>query len=279
MKIKRLFPVFMIFALTSCEDLPFQDKTTYKDGTYVATYDQFDYNHGKAVLKFTLTNDEIKDVDFDYLNLKGDLLSMGADMPCFPVDPNTFLPNVENAIANATIVPAYNEIGVIAQANKETEDANVLANAIFTAATEGNTDTIYLQQTYLIAYINGAYRAEYDEFDRHGWKAFLQFDLNDDVISNVDFDYINSDGDRKSEDQVYNERMYGLIGITKPEWYVVEIETRIANTAICVGYDSYQVDVVTGATGSSNDAFILFNAAMTVVKEEISDTAIVSQIN
>jgi major membrane immunogen (membrane-anchored lipoprotein) len=189
------------------------------------------------------------------------------------------LPDVENAIANATIVPAFTEIGLIAQAEKETGDANALTKAILSQAITGNADTAFVEQTCITAFFDGTYRAEFDGFDSHGWKGFLQFDMNDDDISNVDFDEIDADGLRKSEDQEYNETMISHVE-TNPELFMPQIESQVAEATICAGYDHYQVDIVTGATYSSTIASLLFEKVMLLaVKAGNTETVFVAQEN
>ncbi|MDA3823118.1 MAG: FMN-binding protein [Bacteroidales bacterium] len=109
-------------------------------------------------------------------------------------------------------------------------------------------------------YMDGEYSATYSEIDSHGWNAFVNFTLTEDVISGVDFDYLDADGIRKSEDADYNERMLSIMGITNPETYVPQIEAALADATINPQFDS--IDAITGATSSSHNATILFKAAL-----------------
>jgi major membrane immunogen (membrane-anchored lipoprotein) len=108
-------------------------------------------------------------------------------------------------------------------------------------------------------YVDGDYSATFDELDSHGWNAFVEFTLTEDVISNVNFDYVNADGVLKSTDSAYNARMLSIAG-TNPATYVPLIESAITNTTIVPEYEA--IDAVTGATGSSENANLLMEAAL-----------------
>ena len=109
-------------------------------------------------------------------------------------------------------------------------------------------------------YVDGTYMVTYDQIDSHGWNAFVEFTLTEDMISDVDFDYLNADGDRKSLDTAYNRRMLEIRGVTNPETYCPQIEAQIEATTIVPEYDT--IDGVTGATGSSINANILMAAGL-----------------
>ncbi len=109
-------------------------------------------------------------------------------------------------------------------------------------------------------YVDGTYYATYSELDSHGWNAFVEFTLTEDVVSDVDFDYLDSAGNRKSEDSAYNANMLAIRGITNPAMYVPQIEASLANATIVPDFDS--IDVVTGATSSTLNANVLFGAAL-----------------
>ncbi len=114
-------------------------------------------------------------------------------------------------------------------------------------------------------YVDGTYKAQYDEIDSHGWQAWVEFTLTEDVISDVDFDYYDANMNRKSEDSAYNARMLSITGVTNPELYSPQIEALIANATIVPQFDS--IDVVTGATHSCHDASALVKAALEAAVE------------
>ena len=95
-------------------------------------------------------------------------------------------------------------------------------------------------------FVDGTYTAAYDYADARGWRAFLQIQVDGGVISDVDFDYVNADGVRKSEDEGYNRRWQGALD--------EDIDMNIARDRFAeqlIERRAVPIDVVTGATGSS----------------------------
>ena len=114
-------------------------------------------------------------------------------------------------------------------------------------------------------YVDGTYSATYNEPDSRGWNTVVEFTLTEDMISNVDYDEFDGEGNRKTEDTDYNVRMLDMGGVTKPETYAPQIEAAIANTTIVPSYEP--IDAITGATGSSNSANALMEAALDAAVE------------
>jgi len=112
-------------------------------------------------------------------------------------------------------------------------------------------------------YLSGTYHAEYDTLDSHGWKTSLDFTLSFDAMSEVDFDSYYMDGQRKSEDSIYNARMLSITGIN-PEIFTPMIESAIQNAVITPEFIEF--DVVTGATHSSGEAIELTKALLTAAR-------------
>ncbi len=91
---------------------------------------------------------------------------------------------------------------------------------------------------------DGTYEVESD-YDERGWKARLEVRFEDGAPVEVDYDEINEDGERKSEDEAYNERWRGADDIDAVEAFA-ELESRLIEAGEPAG-----VDTVTGATGST----------------------------
>lgn len=129
-------------------------------------------------------------------------------------------------------------------------------------------------------YVDGEYTVEYDELDSHGWQAFVKFTLAEDVVSNVDYDYYDADGNLKSEDDGYQESMvsfsYVLVdGDTVrvgPQDYCPEIESRIEATEIVPEY--VEIDVVAGATGSSEAANDLMSKGLDAAVDGTTEVSV-----
>ena len=90
----------------------------------------------------------------------------------------------------------------------------------------------------------------------------------------MDFDYLDIDGLRKSEDTAYASRMYPVAG-TSPDLYCPQIESAIMNTTIIPDY--VDIDVVTGATSSTGNANELMAAGLESAVEGSTDVVLTQE--
>lgn len=96
-------------------------------------------------------------------------------------------------------------------------------------------------------YKNGSYRAEGKTADEHGWKEYLVVTVEDGVIAEVEFDYVNDAGDKKSEDADYKATMLQYGGTTYPAEFCQKLEE-----AYIAKQTGAEVDTIAGATTSSD---------------------------
>ena len=116
---------------------------------------------------------------------------------------------------------------------------------------------------------DGTYKAAYDNFDSHGWKATVQIDVKDGKIAACTFDYVNKDGKLKTQDADYNSSMKAQNG-TSPAEYSPKLAQSLVDAQ-----DIAKVDSVTGATSSSNNFKTLAAAALEKAKTgDTSETAV-----
>ena len=118
---------------------------------------------------------------------------------------------------------------------------------------------------------DGTYRAEYKDFDDHGWKDYVTITVSDGKITEVDYDAVNDNGDKKSADEAYREQMEPISN-TYPAKFYKELEDQLVDEQ-----DLKKVDAVAGATNSSNDFKILGMEAMKAAKSGQTDTIIVER--
>ena len=118
---------------------------------------------------------------------------------------------------------------------------------------------------------DGTYKAEYKEFDEHGWKDYVSITVESGKITAVDYDAVNADGAKKSEDTAYREQMEP-ISKTYPEKFYKELEDQLKNEQ-----DLKKVEAVAGATTSSNDFKILATEALNNAKAGKTETAVVTK--
>jgi major membrane immunogen (membrane-anchored lipoprotein) len=118
-------------------------------------------------------------------------------------------------------------------------------------------------------YVDGSYKAAYSAFDSHGWKAQIDITIKGDKITVVKFDYINQAGKFKTQDAAYNASML-KVNKTDPALYCPQLSKKLL-----ASQDPSKVDVVTGATDSSNNFKALAAAALGNAKKGAKTIAIV----
>lgn len=92
---------------------------------------------------------------------------------------------------------------------------------------------------------DGSYTLEELDFDENGWRVIFTLTVDDGKISKSDYNYVNENGDLKSEDDNYQELMSSKTGVG-PQDYLPNLNGQLVDKQ-----DPMQVDVVTGATHSS----------------------------
>lgn len=122
-------------------------------------------------------------------------------------------------------------------------------------------------------YKDGTYKATFDDFDEHDWKAFVEIVVSDGEITDVDFDYVNAEGDLKSEDEEYNEIMKEKSG-TSPEEFSPALEKDLIEKQ-----NVKDVDDITGATTSVKNFKKLAEAALKNAKAGNTEEVILEQEN
>lgn len=93
-------------------------------------------------------------------------------------------------------------------------------------------------------YKNGSYKATYDAFDPYGWKAQLEVTVKSGKIDAATFDYVNKQGQLKTQDQGYAAAMKKQANTTPADASAALVKGLIAKQAS-------GVDAVTGATETS----------------------------
>ena len=122
-------------------------------------------------------------------------------------------------------------------------------------------------------YVDGTYTATFDE-PHYGWTDYLTVTLENDAVTEVDFDAVNDAGDLKSTDTAYNANMWeNSDPQNKPELFMPSIEAALSNATITPEFG--EIDAVTGATGSSENANLLMEAILDIATEgDVSEVVI-----
>jgi len=113
--------------------------------------------------------------------------------------------------------------------------------------------------------VEGTYTASFDE-PKDGWNTILEFTLNDDNISELDYDDFDNDENRKSLDSTYNAEMKNA-GNPMPEFVFPLIESAIMYTSIVPDYEPIDVNALQGATEYFENANILMEFALNAAVE------------
>ncbi len=119
------------------------------------------------------------------------------------------------------------------------------------------------------AYVDGMYRAEFQDFDSRGYKDFLEITVEDGVVSSLHFNAVNEDGLLKNDDVEYREEMQAVQNIY-PEQFSQDLINQYLDT-----HDISEVDAVAGATYSSESFTSLFTALELQMQNGDSETLIV----
>ncbi len=115
---------------------------------------------------------------------------------------------------------------------------------------------------------DGKYRAEYSEPDSHGWTEYVEVTVSGEKITDVDFDAVNTEGVKKSEDASYDEAMKNAGWTIGPKDFYADLEKQLIDKQ-----NVNDIDGVATATTSSNSLKTL----MTELQKNIAkgDTATV----
>ncbi|AKL94271.1 FMN-binding domain-containing protein [Clostridium aceticum] len=97
-----------------------------------------------------------------------------------------------------------------------------------------------------IEYEDDTYRGEL-EVNEKGWTSVVEIVVEDGKITEVDYDEVDEDGNRKSEDEEYNERWEAAAGTNALEAYP-QLEQSLIETQ-----DIEAIDTVSGATATVRD--------------------------
>ncbi len=115
-------------------------------------------------------------------------------------------------------------------------------------------------------YEDGTYYAETSEFS-HGWKAYLEAEISEDKLVSVNFDYVDEDGNLKSETTVENYPMD-----PHPTVWIPEYEAKLLSSDIT---EYSEVDVISGATGGWSSVNALMVAILSAADDGDTSTQIV----
>ncbi len=108
-----------------------------------------------------------------------------------------------------------------------------------------------------LTYQDGTYKAVEAEFG-YGWKGYLNITISEDALKAVEFDYLDEDGNKKSETTAESYPM-----VPHPSTWIPQYESTLLSTEIV---EYAEIDAVTGATNAGTAINKMVNAALEAAK-------------
>ena len=118
---------------------------------------------------------------------------------------------------------------------------------------------------------DGTYRAEYADYDQHGYKDYVVITFEDGAVASIEADGVAEDGSLKSASAEYREKMESVQGTYPEKYYKDLINQYLENPSA----DS--IDIVAGATSTSNSFITLLKALEKNVRTGDTKTVVVNR--
>jgi len=227
------------------------EQISYEDGVYYAEKADFDDHGWKAMATVIVNDGKIANVFFDEINEDGILKSFDTE----------YAANMKNK-SGTTPLDAFNNLeqSLVSKQNPDNVDA-------VTGATHSSDSFKDLVKQALAgspveatgAFMDGLYKAAEKDFDDHGWKGMAAVIIKDGKVVTAAYDEINKDGNYKSVDEQYAKNMEDKSGTTPAEAIQVLSKSLIDK-------QDYDVDTVTGATGTTTKFKTLMEEALSLAK-------------
>ncbi|QAT40407.1 FMN-binding protein [Clostridium sp. JN-9] len=187
----------------------------YKDGTYKAAYDKFDGHGWKAQVSIDVKDGKIATVNFDYVDKDGKLKSKNtgyetAMKKVNKVGPAEYTVTLDKALVEKQDI---SKVEAVTGATESSNNFKKLSTAALDNSAKGDTKDAVVR-----LYKDGTYKAEYKDFDSHGWKEQFEVVIKDGSIASSKFDAVNKDGKLKTQDAGYEESMKKVTKIGPVEY-------------------------------------------------------------
>ena len=119
------------------------------------------------------------------------------------------------------------------------------------------------------SYKDGVYHAEFKDYDNHGWKEYVDVQVEGDKVTVLTFDGVNADGAKKSEDEDYRASMEPVKGTYPAKFYADIVNQYLESQNL------KKVTTVAGATLSTNNFKVLMAALESNMKSGDTTAVIV----
>ncbi|MHC5252827.1 extracellular electron transfer flavoprotein PplA [Listeria kieliensis] len=231
---------------------------TMTDGTYKLEEQNYDDKGWKGFMSIKVKDGKITDANYDYKNKDGKLKSEDADYEKamkakVKTGPKEYLKELNDSLVKNQAAGA---VEVVSGATHSSDTFINYANQLIQAAQRGDTTTIKINNGEKMQ--DGTYKLEEQNYS-NGYRTVFSMTVKDGKISKSDYNYVNKDGQKKSDDADYEKAMKDKEG-TGPKEYIPAL-----NKSLVDKQEAGEVDTVSGATHSSEQFKIyaeqLINAA------------------
>ncbi|MFV0353004.1 MAG: hypothetical protein ACK5JF_11980 [Oscillospiraceae bacterium] len=120
---------------------------------------------------------------------------------------------------------------------------------------------------------DGTYTAEFADYDSSGYKEYIVVTVEEGIVTRMEYDAKNANGDLRSADEQYKADMEALEG-TSPNQYVQDLINQYMEK-----HDITKVDVVAGATYATENFVALFIALEPSMSSGDTAAVVVSNFN
>ncbi len=118
---------------------------------------------------------------------------------------------------------------------------------------------------------DGTYRVEYEDYDTTGYKDFVEITFEDGRVVSITADAVNADGALKSQSEQMRDAMSSVNGTYPEKYYKDLINQYLENPS------SEAIDIVAGATTTSNDFVELVKALEQAVRDGSTETVVIKR--
>ncbi|RRK11735.1 FMN-binding protein [Lactiplantibacillus garii] len=224
-----------------------------KAGTYKLEEENYSYGYRTKMSITVNSKGKITKSSYDQVNKKGkskvDDTSYNKQMKKGSgTNPKAYIPKLNKALTTSAATGNVGSIDVVTGATESSKTFQNYTQQLVQAAQAGDTATIKINNGKKMK--DGTYKLAEKNYS-HGYRVTFAITVKNGKITKSDYDNVNKKGKSKVDDAAYNKQMK-KIAKTNPKAYQPALNKSLVKSS-----DPTKVDVVTGATESSN-TFVLY---------------------
>lgn len=224
-----------------------------KAGTYKLEEQNYAYGYRTKMSITVNKNGKITKSNYDQVNKNGkskvDDTSYNKQMKKGSgTNPKAYIPKLNKTLTAGASTGNVGSIDVVTGATESSKTFQNYTQQLVQAAQAGNTATIKINNGKKMQ--DGTYKLAEKNYS-HNYKVSFSITVKNGKITKSNYDNVDKNGKSKANDASYNKQMK-KIAKTNPKAYQPALNKSLVKSS-----DPTKVDVVTGATESSN-TFILY---------------------